>query len=94
MVLATADWVVIARHESDIAVLDDDYRWRHLAPASGAGVWTDDFSNIVRSMRWVRRFEGLITHAVHEASGIGDDRRPSSGQIGMGSPRVFGRGDG
>lgn len=77
--LYAADWVVIARHVSDVAFLDDDYRWRDLAPASGTGVWTDDFSNIVQSMRWVRRVREMISPGVRAATGSGSGLHPVSG---------------
>jgi trans-aconitate methyltransferase len=61
--LYAADWVVIARRDSDLAFLDGDYRWRKLAPAADTSVWTDDFSNIVQSMRWLRRLWARLPHA-------------------------------
>ena len=45
-------WVAIARKPADLAVLDGDARWVPLEPHPGAGLWTDDYSNILRSLIW------------------------------------------
>ncbi|MDA1132659.1 MAG: fused MFS/spermidine synthase [Proteobacteria bacterium] len=46
-------WVVLARSADTAAILDRSLRqWRVLAAAPGRGVWTDDYTNIVRALRW------------------------------------------
>lgn len=46
-------WAVIVKNDVGLAVLGDSAkRWRPLEPDPGAGVWTDDFSNIVGALRW------------------------------------------
>ncbi|HKW52123.1 MAG TPA: fused MFS/spermidine synthase [Stellaceae bacterium] len=47
-----SDWIVIARHQQDLAFLDEDTRWEALAAAPGAKPWSDDFSNIVSAIKW------------------------------------------
>ncbi|MFQ5958056.1 MAG: spermidine synthase [Alphaproteobacteria bacterium] len=45
-------WVAIARKPEDLAMLEGDSRWQQVAPHPGAGVWTDDFSNIFGALKW------------------------------------------
>lgn len=45
-------WVAIARQPADLAMLDGDARWAALEPRPGVGLWTDDYSNILRSLKW------------------------------------------
>jgi hypothetical protein len=47
----TSDWIVAARQPEDLAALAQDPRWRTLKGASSA-VWSDDYSNLVRIIRW------------------------------------------
>ena len=47
-----SDWIVIARHQNDLAFLDEDTRWEPLVAAPGATPWSDDFSNIVSAIKW------------------------------------------
>lgn len=47
-----SDWIVIARHENDLAFLDEDTRWEPLVAAPDARPWSDDFSNIVSAIKW------------------------------------------
>jgi spermidine synthase len=68
--LYSADWVVLARHPSELAFLDGDYRWRELRPVHGEAVWTDDFSNIVHSMHWVRRLKAKVGIGSGSGEGI------------------------
>jgi SAM-dependent methyltransferase len=44
-------WVLMARHQADLAPFASDARWRP-ARQSGAAVWTDDFSNVLSVIRW------------------------------------------
>ena len=50
-----AYWVVVARKASELDWLELDERWKALAPDHGAGVWTDDYSNILRVLKWWTR---------------------------------------
>jgi hypothetical protein len=43
---SASDWVIIARDNHDLKVIDHDPRWRSLAPSPNKGVWTDDYSNL------------------------------------------------
>ncbi len=50
--ILSSHWVVLARASADLSMLAGDARWRPLEPDSGAGLWTDDFSNILTALRW------------------------------------------
>lgn len=47
-----SQWVVMARSESEISNLSINTQWERLRGRDGARVWSDDFSNIVRAIRW------------------------------------------
>lgn len=47
-----SDWVVLARQESDLGQVARNEHWRRLERWPGVGVWTDDFSNLLRIFRW------------------------------------------
>lgn len=49
-----SDWVVIARRQGDLALLDGMAGWRRLHTDPAVGVWTDDFSNILGVMKFLR----------------------------------------
>jgi hypothetical protein len=44
-------WVVMARSQEDLGDLAADERWTLPATRAGVGLWTDDFSNILRVIR-------------------------------------------
>lgn len=46
-----SQWVVMARSEAEISNLSINTQWKRLE-ATGSRVWSDDFSNIVRAIRW------------------------------------------
>jgi len=46
--------VVLARSPQPLSPLAQDARWRPLQPSAGGRVWTDDFSNLVETVRWNR----------------------------------------
>jgi hypothetical protein len=46
-----SQWVVMARAEPEISNLSINSQWQRLSP-TGQRVWSDDFSNIVRAIRW------------------------------------------
>jgi hypothetical protein len=46
-----SQWVVMARAEAEISNLSINTQWKRLE-GTGARVWSDDFSNIVRAIRW------------------------------------------
>lgn len=45
-------WVVLGANGHALKKIADDERWRLLRPDPAVGVWTDDYSNIVRVLRW------------------------------------------
>ena len=47
-----SEWVVMARSESEIANLSINSQWQRLSGTKDARVWSDDFSNIFRAIRW------------------------------------------
>ena len=48
----TSDWVVLARHASDLGALASDPRWQPLRGQPDRRLWTDDFSSILSVLRW------------------------------------------
>lgn len=50
---AASRWVLIARRAEDFGALNADSRWRPLL-AGHQAVWTDDFSNVLGTVRWRR----------------------------------------
>jgi hypothetical protein len=46
-----SQWVVMARSEAEISNLSINTQWQRLNGTSGR-VWSDDFSNIVRAIKW------------------------------------------
>ena len=49
---AGSEWVVLARHPSDLGALARDPRWIPLPGQPGKRLWTDDFSRILSVLRW------------------------------------------
>src|ERR1041385_1922550 len=47
-----SEWLVMARDSLTFDTLAHNPRWRVLRGRTGADVWTDDFSNILRVFRW------------------------------------------
>ena len=47
-----SQWVVMARSAAEISNLSINSQWRRLNGTEGARVWSDEFSNIVRAIRW------------------------------------------
>jgi len=45
-------WVVMARSRADLGALAMDPRWVPANVPSGTQVWTDDFSNLLRVIKW------------------------------------------
>ncbi len=45
-------WVVMARRQQDFDGLLSDARWQPLQAKLGTRVWTDDFSNVLDTLRW------------------------------------------
>jgi spermidine synthase len=46
-------WAVMAEAESDFGGLTDDPRWRVPRLRQGSAVWTDDFSDLASTIRWM-----------------------------------------
>jgi hypothetical protein len=47
-----SQWVVMARSETEISNLSINTQWQRLNGRKGTRVWSDDFSNILRAIRW------------------------------------------
>jgi len=47
-----SQWVVMARSPSEISNLSINSQWVQLKGREGMRVWSDDFSNILRAIRW------------------------------------------
>jgi len=47
-----SQWVVMARSSAEISNLSINSQWKSLKGNSEARVWSDDFSNILRAIRW------------------------------------------
>jgi hypothetical protein len=45
-------WVVMARNRADLGVLGTDARWVPVVVPLGTQVWTDDYSNLLRLIKW------------------------------------------
>jgi len=45
-------WLVMARSESSLGGLARDPRWKPVPMQRGARVWTDDYSNLLRIIKW------------------------------------------
>lgn len=50
----TSQWVVLARTAADFGELTRDTRWQPLSARPDTRAWTDDFSNIITSIKWGR----------------------------------------
>jgi hypothetical protein len=48
----SCDWVLLTRRSEDARSLVGDARWRQLTAGPGQQLWTDDYSNVFRAMRW------------------------------------------
>jgi spermidine synthase len=48
-------WVVLARNEQALGNIATDQRWSELQQNSKVGLWTDDYSNIVRVLQWGKK---------------------------------------
>ena len=47
---SAATWVAVARDRTDLGLLDADTRWRIADLDTRVGLWTDDYSNIFRTL--------------------------------------------
>lgn len=47
-----SQWVVMARDATEISNLSINSQWQQLKGSTGVRVWTDDFSNVLRAIRW------------------------------------------
>jgi len=47
-----SQWVVMARSRADLGALATDPRWVPLNAPAGTQVWTDEYSNLVRIIKW------------------------------------------
>jgi hypothetical protein len=53
---SASTWVAVARDPNDLAVLDPYDGWRAPEPDPAVGVWTDDYSDIFRTLIWGKLF--------------------------------------
>jgi len=49
---SSSTWVAVARRSADLGSLTTDDRWRPPNPDARVGVWTDDYSDIFRTLTW------------------------------------------
>jgi hypothetical protein len=45
-------WVVLARQREDLGPLTSDPRWQRLPGQPDAAVWTDDYANVLSTLKW------------------------------------------
>ena len=45
-------WVLLAASENGLGTMATDQRWRPLESRPEVGLWSDDYSNIIRVLRW------------------------------------------
>jgi spermidine synthase len=48
----SSTWIALARDEHAMHAIAKDKRWRALEQDADIGLWTDDYSNIVKVLRW------------------------------------------
>jgi len=53
---SSSTWVAVARETEDLDLLDSCDGWRPPQTDPAAGVWTDDYSNVFRTMVWASLF--------------------------------------
>jgi hypothetical protein len=49
---SSSTWVAVARRWADLGSLATDDRWRPALTEARIGVWTDDYSDIFRTLAW------------------------------------------
>ena len=52
---SSSDWALLARRQEALGSLVNDSRWTPLKQDARVGVWTDDFSNVLRVFDWTSR---------------------------------------
>jgi hypothetical protein len=52
LLVASSDWVAIAKSEHSLLPLSGSKNWKPLAAPSNMRAWTDNFSNVLRVVRW------------------------------------------
>jgi SAM-dependent methyltransferase len=48
----SSDYVVAARRPEDLGSLEQDQNWSHVEKPAGIQPWTDDYSNMLKIVRW------------------------------------------
>jgi hypothetical protein len=48
----SSDWVAIAKRPDDLSSLVDNKLWQRLVPPKRADVWTDNYWNLFRVIKW------------------------------------------
>jgi SAM-dependent methyltransferase len=49
---ASSEWVILARQEEDLGALAKEENWKPIRTNPEVGVWTDDYSNLLRVLEW------------------------------------------
>jgi hypothetical protein len=49
-----SQWAVLARRPEHLGAVATDPAWKPIATRPGLGVWTDDYSNLLGVLRWLR----------------------------------------
>lgn len=49
---SASQWIVMARSRTDLGALDTDPLWKPLNVQPDAPLWTDDYSNLLRIIKW------------------------------------------
>jgi hypothetical protein len=47
-------WVVLARNSEDLAMFSNSNRWQALDASDESEPWTDDFSNVLSTLKWLK----------------------------------------
>ena len=50
-------WVLLAESEQALGKIATDKRWKPLERRPGVGLWTDDYSNIIKVLRWRKKVQ-------------------------------------
>jgi hypothetical protein len=53
---SSSTWVAVAREPDDLGLLDSCEKWRLPETDPAVGVWTDDYSNVFRTLVWGKLF--------------------------------------
>jgi hypothetical protein len=57
---SAASWVAVARDRADLGLFEADDRWHPPELNDRIGVWTDDYSNVFRTLIWGKLFSSWL----------------------------------